>query len=144
MIMAKLPNATPQVNLCTLPTFSTKKIILSRLLPWLTPPTCFANDVKPVSGMSWSANITNPIALIKPLKKGLLSTLSKNPNLVKPATKMTAPAMPVTIPAIAAFVASSSSPLCPWSTLLLTTVPTSRDPAASGPTTICGQLPSKA
>ena len=81
---------------------------------------------------------------MKPRRNGFDSTLSRNPKRVKPAMKMIVPAMPVTTPPIRACIMLSSSPDRPLSTLDLITVPTSSEPAASGPTTICGTVPRNA
>lgn len=116
------------------------KISFSTLVPWLTPVS-LAYSARPNSGISWSTKITKPMAVMNPLKNGRLSTLSKNPRRVIPATKIMPPDMAVATPTIRAVSVGSSSPEFPCMTLALTIAPVSREPAASGPTTRRGQLP---
>ena len=85
-----------------------------------------------------------PMALMKPRKKGRERTPSRKPRRQRPAVRMKAPARPVTIPATWACLRSSCSMCVPLLIASLTTEPVSRLPAASGPTTICGQVPSSA
>jgi hypothetical protein len=58
--------------------------------------------------------------------------------------RMIAPAIPVTIPPTCAALAPSLSPICPDLIAAAITLPVKREPAASGPTTIWGHVPSKA
>lgn len=119
------------------------KISFSTLVPWLTRVS-LASSARPNSGISWSTKITKPMAVMKPLKNGRLSTLSKNPRRVSPAMSIMAPDKAVATPTTRAISVGSSSPELPCMTLALTIAPVSKEPAASGPTTKRGQLPKMA
>lgn len=141
MMIPKLPRDTALVKPWHFPMFLKKNTNFSTVVPWLTPVS-LDSAVNPTSGMSWSTKMTKPIAVMNPLRKGRLSTLSRKPRRVKPATNIMTPAMAVATPTTIAFAIGSSSPECPWLTLFLTIWPTSKEPAASGPTTSKGLLPS--